>query len=141
MAAAAGMRSDLGVPVDPVDQDIYAQLVAELRDALGAAAFAALWEAGRVRPLAAAIGEALADGDQPIGPPAVAPAAFGLTPRELEVVRLVAEGLTDREIAARLFLSPRTVQRHVAGVLDALNLHSRSAAAAYAARHGLADED
>ena len=51
-------------------------------------------------------------------------------------MRLVADGLTDREIAVHLYLSPHTVQRHVAGVLDALDLRSRSAAAPYAARHG-----
>jgi DNA-binding CsgD family transcriptional regulator/tetratricopeptide (TPR) repeat protein len=53
----------------------------------------------------------------------------GLTPRELEVLALVAEGLTDREVAARLFLSPKTVGHHVSSVLTKLGARSRVEAA------------
>ena len=60
-----------------------------------------------------------------------------LTVREREVLRLVADGLSDGEIAARLVLSPHTVHRHVANIRRKLGLHSRSAAAAHAARAGL----
>jgi DNA-binding CsgD family transcriptional regulator len=60
-----------------------------------------------------------------------------LTPRELEVLRLVAEGLSDGEIAERLVLSQHTVHRHVANVRTKLRLPSRTAAVAYAARAGL----
>jgi DNA-binding CsgD family transcriptional regulator len=60
-----------------------------------------------------------------------------LTSRELEVLRLVARGLSDAEIAERLVLSPHTVHRHVANVRSKLRLPSRSAAVAYAAREGL----
>jgi pimeloyl-ACP methyl ester carboxylesterase/DNA-binding CsgD family transcriptional regulator len=60
-----------------------------------------------------------------------------LSAREREVLRLVAEGLSDADIAQRLVLSPHTVHRHVANILRKLNLHSRAAAAAYAARVGL----
>ena len=63
----------------------------------------------------------------------------GLTPREREVLALVAEGLTNRQIAERLVLSEHTVHRHVTNLLGKLGLHSRSAAAARAARSGLAD--
>jgi two-component system, NarL family, nitrate/nitrite response regulator NarL len=62
----------------------------------------------------------------------------GLTPRELEVLHLVAEGRSNREIADVLFLSERTVENHVRHVLDKLEVPSRVAAAAYAIRHGLA---
>ncbi|WP_199424776.1 alpha/beta fold hydrolase [Actinotalea solisilvae] len=58
-----------------------------------------------------------------------------LTPRELEVLRLVAAGLTDAEIARELVLSPHTVHRHVANVRTKLGVTSRAAAAAWAARH------
>ena len=61
----------------------------------------------------------------------------GLTQREVEVLRLVAQGLSDKEIAARLVLSRHTVHRHVHSILTKLDLQSRAAAAAYAARHGL----
>jgi DNA-binding NarL/FixJ family response regulator len=60
-----------------------------------------------------------------------------LTPRELEVLRLVAQGLSDAEIADRLVLSQHTVHRHVANVRVKLRLPSRAAAVAYAAQAGL----
>jgi LuxR family maltose regulon positive regulatory protein len=61
-----------------------------------------------------------------------------LTARESEILRLVAGGLTNRQIAARLTLSEHTVHRHVANILVKLRMSSRAAAAAYAAKHGLA---
>ncbi len=60
-----------------------------------------------------------------------------LTAREREVLRLVADGLSDAEIAARLVVSPHTVHRHVANIRRKLGFHSRSAAAAHAARAGI----
>jgi DNA-binding CsgD family transcriptional regulator len=60
-----------------------------------------------------------------------------LTAREMEVLRLVATGLTNRSIAARLRISERTVARHVSNILLKLHLTSRAAATAYAYRHGL----
>ena len=59
-----------------------------------------------------------------------------LTGRETEVLRLVAEGLSNREIASSLVLSEHTVHRHVANILVKLRLSTRAAAAAYAAKHG-----
>ncbi len=61
----------------------------------------------------------------------------GLTAREVEVLRLVAEGLTNRAIGERLFISEKTVARHVANMFGKLGLSSRAAAAAWAIRHGL----
>jgi len=58
-----------------------------------------------------------------------------LSRRELEVLRLLAEGLTNAEIAARLYLSTKTVGHHVSNVLAKLNLRSRSEAAAWALRN------
>jgi predicted ATPase/DNA-binding CsgD family transcriptional regulator len=60
-----------------------------------------------------------------------------LTARELDVLRLITEGKPDREIAAELSISPRTVTTHVTNILNKLGLSSRSAAAAYAARYDL----
>ena len=59
-------------------------------------------------------------------------ATAGLTPRELEVLRLVARGLSNRTIAAELVLSEKTVARHVSNILAKVGVHSRSAAAAWA---------
>jgi DNA-binding NarL/FixJ family response regulator len=60
-----------------------------------------------------------------------------LTPREIEVLRLVAEGSTNREIAERLYLSEGTVKNHVSRVLTRLGLRDRTQAAIYARDHGL----
>ena len=57
-----------------------------------------------------------------------------VTPREREVLRLVAEGLTNRQIAERLVVSEHTVHRHVTNILRKLDLPSRTAAAAHAVR-------
>ncbi|MGH2946357.1 MAG: LuxR C-terminal-related transcriptional regulator [Solirubrobacteraceae bacterium] len=64
-------------------------------------------------------------------------ATFGLSGRELEVLRLVAEGLSNRRIADALLLSEHTVRRHVANILRKLDVSSRAAAATLAARHQL----
>ncbi|MFI5692393.1 LuxR C-terminal-related transcriptional regulator [Kribbella sp. NPDC051586] len=63
--------------------------------------------------------------------------AVGLSPRELEVLRLLATGATNRAIAEQLFLSERTVARHVSNIFGKLGVNSRSAATAYAYEHGL----
>jgi DNA-binding CsgD family transcriptional regulator len=63
--------------------------------------------------------------------------AHGLTPRELQVLRLVAAGETNKAIAAELFLSDRTVDRHVSNIFTKLGVSSRAAATAYAYEHQL----
>jgi DNA-binding CsgD family transcriptional regulator len=70
------------------------------------------------------------------GPPA-GRVADELSPRELEILRLVARGQSDAEIADQLFLSPHTVHRHVANIRTKLRTPSRAAAVAHATRHGL----
>ncbi|TDC45511.1 helix-turn-helix transcriptional regulator [Jiangella ureilytica] len=65
------------------------------------------------------------------------PARGVLTPREAEVLRLVAAGRTNRAIAADLVLSDKTVARHVANIFTKLDVSSRAAATAYAYQHGL----
>ena len=61
----------------------------------------------------------------------------GLTARELEVLRLVATGRTNRAIAAELVLSERTVDRHLSNIFAKLGVGTRTAAAAYAFEHRL----
>jgi DNA-binding CsgD family transcriptional regulator len=60
-----------------------------------------------------------------------------LSPRELEVLGLIALGRTNAEIASELHLSERTVHRHVSNILAKLDVRSRTSAAAYAVQHGL----
>ena len=74
----------------------------------------------------------------PRGPRAVTRAApAGLTAREQEVLALLADGLADREISDRLFISERTVHHHVSAVLSKIGVSSRTAAAREAARMGI----
>ena len=63
----------------------------------------------------------------------------GITPREREVLTLVAEGLSNREISERLTVSLSTVQTHYAHIVEKLNLHNRAELVKYAIRHGLID--
>lgn len=64
-------------------------------------------------------------------------AGHGLTAREGEIVRLVAEGLTNREIGRRLAVTEKTVKNHVGSVLVKLKVSARAAIAVYAVRNGL----
>jgi DNA-binding NarL/FixJ family response regulator len=61
----------------------------------------------------------------------------GLTPRELQVLRLIASGKTNKSVAALLFVSERTIDRHVCNIFTKLDVPSRTAATAYAYQHGL----
>ncbi len=76
--------------------------------------------------------DALLDGFRPVGATAVS-----LTPRELEVLRLLAEGLLARTIAMRLSLSPRTVHHHLGSIYDKLEVRDRLAAVLKAREQGL----
>jgi two-component system response regulator NreC len=64
-----------------------------------------------------------------------------LTAREQDVLRRIAEGYTNQEIACQLVISVKTVETHRAHILDKLDLHTRSDLVAYALRHGLLDVD
>jgi DNA-binding NarL/FixJ family response regulator len=70
-------------------------------------------------------------------PPTEALEATGLTARETDVLRLLAAGMRDREIADALFISHGTARKHVNNVLAKLDLHTRAAATAYAHRLGI----
>jgi NarL family two-component system response regulator LiaR len=74
-------------------------------------------------------------------PSELPPAEDPLTERELEVLKLVAQGLTNQEIAERLYRSEWTVRTHVRNILSKLHLANRTQAALYALREGLAELD
>lgn len=104
------------------------------RMAVGRRAAERAWQAGRLLALEPTLAEVVAAPPPPVAqrPPG------GLTRREVEVARLVAEGRTNREIAAELVLSERTVARHLDHILAKLGVPSRTAAAAVILRAGLA---
>lgn len=89
-------------------------------------------EAPLSRGLAAKIIRHLAQGGRP------ADEGTRLTPREEEVLQLVAEGKTNRDVAAELFIADATVKFHMTNILNKLHLENRAQVVAYAHRHGLA---
>ena len=98
------------------------------------------WAAGRALSLPDAVSEARAippDATRAEMGSAALAEHHGITPRELEVLRLLPHGLTNREIASRLFISPRTAQTHIQHVYAKLGVASRAEAAAYAVAHRL----
>jgi DNA-binding NarL/FixJ family response regulator len=104
-----------------------------------AAALRATGRSADARREAAAAQEAFGRLGAP-APSGTATAPSGVTRREREVLALLAEGLTNREIAARLVVSEHTVHRHVTNILRKLGLSSRAAAAAHAVRSGIAPD-
>jgi predicted ATPase/DNA-binding CsgD family transcriptional regulator len=116
-----------------------ARITAEARVALAEPAFTAAWHEGRSLPFADAITDALALASSAGQPPHPVPreAASELTQRELDVLRLLVEGNSDREIAEALFIGARTVQTHVANLFAKLGVNARAEAAAVAVRRGL----
>jgi DNA-binding CsgD family transcriptional regulator len=146
--AASAVRDAVHALLPPSYQADHAPYLAKLRTALGEEAFAAAWAEGRALTLEQALVEAASPAElAPLaGPPADTepplhpqPRRYehGLTPRELEVLRLVASGLTDAQIADQLVISPRTVGKHLQSIYSKLYLSSRSAATRWAIKHHL----
>ena len=132
--AASTLRDSMGLSRWPADQPAYDADVAASRGALGDEAFQAAWAEG------AALGadDAVAYASRARGERKRPSTGWGsLTPTELEVVKLAAKGLTNPEIAERLFIGRGTVKTHLAHVFTKLGLGTRSELAAEATRRGL----
>lgn len=126
----------------PVEPSHRSQLLETARAALGPRAFAAAWATGRALTPEEALGGARVAGPAAPDPdsPDSAPAPLrpgGLTQRELEVLLLVADGLTNTEIAQRLVISVATVKTYLSAIYDKLGVSSRTAAMRYAIDHHL----
>jgi DNA-binding CsgD family transcriptional regulator len=143
-AAAEATQARVGLTLAPALRAKNERALAATRAAIGEEVFAAAWAAGQDLPLEQAIVEAQTaaeeaskptQGESDLQRPAV---AGGLSPREVEVIKLVATGLTNAQVAERLFLSPRTVNSHLNSVYHKLGVSSRSAATRFAVEHGLA---
>jgi predicted ATPase/DNA-binding CsgD family transcriptional regulator len=137
--AADQALADLGHALEPLEGRLAGLDRQRLRAEMGAEAFEAEYAAGRTLDLAQVVTE-LGGKDAAAGPPKRAvsgEAVTVLTPRELDVLRLVAQGLSNPDIAQRLVLSEHTVHRHLANILRKLSLSSRAAAAAWGVRTGL----
>jgi DNA-binding CsgD family transcriptional regulator len=139
LAAAAALDAAGGDPLATRLNPFNDGIMTGLRAALAPEALEAAWAAGRAMGGDAAFAYAL----ETLAPPARAggqrPRPLrGLTEREAEVLRHVAAGATDRQIAAALVVSEDTVGRHLTHIFRKLDVSSRAGASAFAVRHGLA---
>jgi predicted ATPase/class 3 adenylate cyclase/DNA-binding CsgD family transcriptional regulator len=131
--AADGIRRRMGMKRFKVYEPDYQSALAGLRDAMSQQDFDAAWAEGAALSTEEAIAYARRGRGERKRP---ASGWESLTPAELDVVRLVCEGLANKEIAARLFVSPKTVQAHLTHVYTKLGLSSRVQLAQEAARRG-----
>jgi DNA-binding NarL/FixJ family response regulator len=140
LGAAEALGERAGGRLEPAGGRVGETAIASLRAAIGDEAFTAAWTAGRDLSAAAAVAEAAATEAADLasrGTP-VTSRGTDFTPRERDVLRLLTEGYSNREIAEALFLSPRTVANHVTSILAKLESPSRTAAVVTAHRLGLA---
>jgi DNA-binding CsgD family transcriptional regulator len=137
--AADALQDSLGVSILPIELADYERSLSAARVHLGERAFAAAWAQGRAMTPQQALA---AQGQKPTPTPttAMTPSTYpaGLTAREVEVLRLLAGGLTNQQVADKLVLSPRTVHAHISSIYSKLAVTSRSAATRYAIEHHLA---
>ncbi|HEU0001925.1 MAG TPA: tetratricopeptide repeat protein [Ktedonobacteraceae bacterium] len=139
--ASEVLREASNIPVPLIEQADYERSVSAARAQLGERAFAAAWSEGR--SMTAEQAQAAKGQKQtpvpasPTAEPSSTTYPDRLTAREVEVLRLLASGLTDLKIAERLVLSPRTVHTHISSIYIKLGITSRSAATRYAIEHDL----
>jgi DNA-binding CsgD family transcriptional regulator len=133
--AAGSLRQAKAMPLPPFRQADYEQNLALLRAYLEPAAFHSAWAEGpqlyaHLIEAPKPVGSALPDsGQSPLPEP--------LTPRELDVLRLVAQGLTNAQVGEQLVISPRTVDAHLRSIYGKLDVTSRAAATRFALEHQL----
>jgi DNA-binding NarL/FixJ family response regulator len=139
-------RDANSIPIVPVYRAEYERAVASTRAQLGEKDFAAAWAEGRtMTPKQALAAQGPVTLPQPFPaapsstPQAQSPTTSlgGLSARELEVLRLLATGLTDAQIAEQLVLSLHTIHAHLRTIYSKLGVTSRSAATRYAFEHQL----
>jgi predicted ATPase/DNA-binding CsgD family transcriptional regulator len=144
--AAEALREGTAFPLPPVVRPIYEQAVATARVQLGEPAFAGAWQEGRTMTPEQALAAQGPATSPPPTPTESLPTPLtktsptspaGLTAREVEVLRLVAQGLSDAQVAEQLVISPRTVNWHLTSIYSKIHVSSRSAATRYAIEHNL----
>jgi DNA-binding NarL/FixJ family response regulator len=148
--AASSLRTLLGAPLPPIDRPHYEQTVAAVRALLDEPTFLKAWTEGQAMTREEATAEAMQVQAREHLPPTPPPAPretpstspsrgnpFGLTAREIEVLRLVTQGLTTTHIAEQLIISPRTADAHVRSIYRKLEVTSRAAATRAAIEHQL----
>jgi len=141
--ATEALRETMGTPIPPVYRADYDRAVAAARAQLSEKDFAAAWTQGRLMtPEQALAAKAIIPTPFPTKPTSTplmksSPHPAGLSAREVEVLRLVAQGLTNEQVAEQLVISARTVNTHLTSIYGKIQVSSRSAATRYAIEHHL----
>jgi predicted ATPase/DNA-binding SARP family transcriptional activator/DNA-binding CsgD family transcriptional regulator/Flp pilus assembly protein TadD len=138
--AAETLREEIGVPLQPEDRKVLDPYLATARSSLGEIVWQTTLAEGRTMTLEQAIDYSLSP-ENPVSPPPITYRSdrdtVVLTPREEQVAALVAQGLTNRQIASELSISEHTVATHVTKILKRLGLNSRSRLSALVAEQRL----
>jgi len=132
LGAAQAIRQRSGIARFQIYQAGYESALGEVRNALGDTEFETAWAEGAALSTEEAIGYAQRGRGERKRPPS---GWASLTPTEHDVVRRVSDGLSNKDIAARLFVSPRTVQTHLTHIYAKLGLNSRVQLVQEASRH------
>jgi predicted ATPase/DNA-binding CsgD family transcriptional regulator len=133
LGASESIRAEAGASVNPTLGPLVTRAAAAIRSALGASRFDAEMSAGQHLTRNAAIGLALGEPRRPDVRPSPGPVPGPLSKRESEIGQLVADGLTNKQIGARLFISERTVENHVRNILNKTGFDSRTQLAGWIA--------
>jgi predicted ATPase/class 3 adenylate cyclase/DNA-binding CsgD family transcriptional regulator len=137
--AAEVLREAVHVPIPFINRANYERAITAVRSRLGEKVFASAWAQGRTMTLEQLL--AIQEGAPPPATTVASPSPTypaGLTAREVEVLRLVAKGSTNRGIAEELGLSEKTIAHHLTHIFNKTTSENRAAAVAFAIRHGLA---
>jgi len=137
--AAEALRETIGAPLTPVDRRAHERHQSAIRAETRPERWAEAWAAGRASSIDELVAEALDDvAEEPkTGDGQSDEYPAGLTAREIDVLRLIAEGLSNAEAGERLHISPRTVGQHLRSIFGKLGVNSRTAAARFAIEQGL----
>jgi len=133
LGAADAVRTQAGANIMSFFAPLYSKARESAIAGLGAASFATEFEAGRRLSRDRAVRLALGKPNHPAASASPGPDTGMLAKREAEVARLVAEGLTNKQVGARLFISERTVDSHVRSILNKLGFSSRAQIAGWIA--------
>jgi DNA-binding CsgD family transcriptional regulator/Tfp pilus assembly protein PilF len=137
--ASEALLEAVGAPryVQAQARVLYERAVESLRSRLGEEAFEAAWAEGRRMSREDAIEYALEEPAPPEDTEAQPDYPAGLSVREVEVLKLVARGMTNAQVAEELYISPRTVNAHMGSVYHKIGSSTRAEAARFATEHGL----
>ena len=139
LGASEALREAIGAPLPPADLPVYQNVVNEISSHMKKGDMDKAWSAGRqmlIEGLDQVITYTL-EPDEVTGRASKKATPAGLTARESDVLRLLAQGLANSQIAEKLFISPRTVNAHLTSIYGKLGVNSRAAATRFALENRL----